>query len=104
MSKEIRVKCSLCYGAGKDGSCGRCMDGTQSLKDWCICRGYKVPKITYLPTGHVRIAFGVEQWAQFPDNFVGVLPDAFIFNPAWNRCLFTGFYIVEVRNDRRGKH
>jgi len=94
---ELRVKCSLCYGTGKgitdDQPCPRCLDGTQEIRAWHASRGVKIPKVKYLPTGYYHVSYSANQWAQFPANYKGVLRDDHIFQPAWNREIFTCFVI-----------
>ena len=93
MKKEIRVKCSLCFGESK--GCIRCLDGTQELRAWHHSRGLSIPEVKYLPSGYFRISFNSEIWAQFPRGYVGILKDEYIFNPVWNRGKFNNFYIMK---------
>jgi hypothetical protein len=90
----IRVKCSLCGGCGKDGSCIRCYDGTESIEEWHASRGIKIPAIKELDSGYFRLSFDGEIFAQFPKHFKGILPREYIFNPAWNAGAFQSFEIV----------
>jgi len=88
----IRVKCSLCNGT--DESCVRCLDGTEDIYIWHANRGLKIPNVIHLDSGYYRISFGREDFAQFPDNLKGFIPDKYIFQPTWNRHKYQNFEIV----------
>ena len=91
---KLRVKCSLCGGAGKDGSCIRCFDGSEEIRKWHASRGLKIPSVNKLDSGYFRISFDKESFAQFPVNFKGILGDEYIFQPGRNRQMFNNFEIV----------
>lgn len=69
---------------------------TEEICDWHRSRGFRVPRVSHLDSGYVRISFGGQSFSQFPDSFLGILPDEYIFNAAWNRDEYQRFEIVEV--------
>jgi len=91
---KLQVKCSLCGGTGKDGSCIRCFDGSEEIRRWHASRGLKIPSVNKLDSGYFRISFSRQSFAQFPVNFKGILSDEYIFQPEWNRQMFNKFEIV----------